>query len=342
MHEPVLLAGKRLRSLLRNPLAVLFLLIFVLSLGALWRVPLPTERVVPLNINYVNLANNLIVLPAVVETVELNVQGPRHKVESLTTNSLTCDLDLTSTSVGIHSLAIPIEHISLPVELDLISIRPSSITLKIDEKIKRTLPIVIRLEGQPVIAKKVTQIVADPASLMVEGPQSILANLDRIVSKPVNIQGASETIKRDVALDLPESLIAVDDRRLTLATIEIRDVIHRRQYRSVPVQGIGARGVYEIIPPTIDLEIKGPAQVLENLQTGDNLKAFVKLAGMQPGVYKRRASIHLPVGVRLLQATPELFIINIGRYRARDDREFLSPERSQKLFGMRSWNASGN
>jgi YbbR domain-containing protein len=341
-HKPIGLTGNQLRSILKHPLSILFILVFVVSLFALWRIPLPMERVIPLNIGYTHLDDNLFVWHSVVETVELRIQGPRRKIETLDANSLYCDLDLASKKAGLHSLPISIEQIGLPAGVEIISIAPSTITLKIEEKIKRRLPIVIQLEGQTVSSKQISQINANPPSLVVEGPQSILAELNRIVSKPLNIQGANESIQREVALDLPEGLIADDDRRLTMATIVISDVIHRRQYSSIPVRGVGANDTYEIIPPTIDLEVKGPAESLASLQTGENLKAFVKLAGLQPGVYVRRASIQLPVGVRLLQATPERFTINIGRHPAQDNLENASAANAVKLFGMRSSDALGD
>jgi len=83
-------------------------------------------------------------------------------------------------------------------------IGPTSIDLRIERKVRRWLPVAPRVEG---VAGGGTAwpgaVLADPASVLVTGPRSALANLDSVVLQPVRLGGRRDTLRAQVA---PEAL----------------------------------------------------------------------------------------------------------------------------------------
>ena len=51
--------------------------------------------------------------------------------------------------------------------------------------------------------------------------------------------------------------------------------------------------------------------MIDKLHGGKGLQVYVDLKGLKPGVYKKRATITLPVKTTLIDAEPEIFKVKI-------------------------------
>jgi YbbR domain-containing protein len=70
--------------------------------------------------------------------------------------------------------------------------------------------------------------------------------------------------------------------------------------------------MYSIMPPTINIEVKGPVNIIEKLHKDKGIEVYVDLKGLKHGVYVRRATITLPVKTTLIGVKPELFTVKIS------------------------------
>ena len=97
-----------------------------------------------------------------------------------------------------------------------------------------------------------------------------------------------------------------------MAEIIISEEILTKSLTDIAVQGNDSQHVYEITPPVITIDVKGPARLLETLSSTPDFRVYVDIKGLDPGVYVRRATLELPVETTLISASPEIFTVRIG------------------------------
>jgi YbbR domain-containing protein len=244
--------------------------------------------------------------------IEVYVRGPKSAVRILSDMKMRYVLDLSGVHIGINSIPIEKDRIILPGGISIVKINPTFLTVTVDNKIKKELPVKILFSGKPATGFTVSGAVLKPSSVILQGPQNILAPMDKVLTKPVEIKGLSESFKKGVALDLVEDLEIISPSKIIFAEISIEEKIVTQKFFDIQVEGKNSPFSYRITPPAINIEVKGPAHIIEKLHTEKWITVYVDLEGLPPGTYVKRATITLPVKTALIGVTPEMFAIEIS------------------------------
>jgi len=259
------------------------------------------------------LPEGLTLTPPAEKFVGARVKGPASLVDSLADQQLACTLNLAGRAPGWVSIPITSENFRLPKNLHISAINPATITVRIKTGDRKKLPVYIAIAGKPATGFRVIDSFALPGRVTVTGPQNRLAAMDRLMTKPITIEGIAESIKKETALDLPADVHALGIEKAIIADIRIAAKTDRRTLAGIPVIARGTGHTTIFSPPEIALEIEGPADALARLNPNANITAYVDLAGLKPGVYVKRASISLPLGITLVKAEPELFTVTMTK-----------------------------
>lgn len=244
--------------------------------------------------------------------IEVYVYGPKSAVRTLSDLKIRYMLDLSGVHVGINSIPINKERIILPEGLSIVKINPMFLTVTIENKIKKKLPVKIIFSGKPATGFTVAGAVAKPLSVILQGPESIIEPMDQVLTKPIEIKGLSESFKKEVALELVEDLEIISPSKIISAEISIEEKIVTQKFLNLQVEGKNTPFSYRITPPAITIEVKGPVHIIEKLHSEKWITVYVDLQGLPPGTYVKRATITLPVKTALIGVTPEMFTVNIS------------------------------
>jgi len=242
--------------------------------------------------------------------IEVRIRCPESLVKTLSKIKSRYLLDLSDINEGVNNIPIRKDGIKLPGGISIINVTPSFLTVKVEKEIKKDLPVIVSFSGKPT-SGFFTYAVTKPSSVMLKGPENILGPIEKIFTKPVDVNGMSESFKKEIALDLPECLDIISFSGIILAEVFIEEQIEAREFKNIPVKGKDSTYTFSITPPTIDIEVKGPVNVLEKLYQENGLEVCIDLKGLKPGVYVRRASIILPVKTILVKVKPEIFTVKI-------------------------------
>lgn len=243
--------------------------------------------------------------------IEVRVRAPKSTISTLADVKIRYVLDLSGVDVGVTSIPINRDHIPLPKGVSIDRITPAFLTVKVEKEVTKELPVKIAYIGKPATGFSAAGAVAKPFSVMLKGPENILVPLLEILTKPIDIGGLSEPFKKEIALNLPENIEIVSPSGIVLAEIFIEETIVTRAFNDIVVEGKDSPYIYSITPAAINIEVKGPVNILETLQAKNGIKVYVDLKGLKPGVYVRRAAITLPVKTTLVGVKPELFTVKI-------------------------------
>ncbi len=286
----------------------------LLGLGLLlWRSASSVESELNVPVIIENLPGNLIIVGQPPKEVEVIVTGQKLVLDAFLEQEHACVLDLTGASAGLTTLPVEESNLQFPAGISIVQMEPTSFTLRIEPKLTKTVPVVVSLTDTPATGYRVTLTLATPSSLQIVGSEKTLAQIDQLSTRPVSVKDASESFKKEIAVDLPSGVsVGSAGASLVTAQINIEENVVVRRFENIPVEGRNTEFPVKITPPDIAIDVRGPENDLAGLSAGDDIKVYVDLKDLSPGVYVRRAQFSLPPGSSYVAADPEVFTVTIG------------------------------
>ena len=260
-----------------------------------------------------SLPEDLIHSGSALKDLTVTVKGSRSALTHLATLKPVYALDLAAVEPGEHSIPVHPEQLSLPDDLTVVNIDVSAIHLVIENVVQKELPVMVALAGSPAKGYSVTAALAVPANIVIRGPQSLLDALTKVSTNPIDVSGAVESLKKEVAVALEDRIEIIFPKGVITAQVQIEEKVVTRKYTDVPVEGKNTSFLFSITPPIIQIDVKGPVNVLDKLVERDDFSVYVDLAKLEPGVYVRRATIALPLNTTLVGVEPEIFTVNVTK-----------------------------
>lgn len=275
------------------------------------------KSVLSLFTRYENLSDDLIIVGQPISEVEIHVEGRRSSLRTFLEEEHACVFDLSNISAGLTTLSINESNIVPPSGVSILRINPTSITLRVEARQTKTVPVDITLIDSPAAGYRVSLARVTPSTIFIRGPEKNIESIDQLATQPISLKDVSESFKTEIALDLPEDVTVgghtASDTPLVVVEVNIEENIIVRRFTAIVVEGRNAVYPVRITPPVVDIDVRGPENRLDQLSADDDIRAFVDLSGLAPGVYARRAQIdNLPVGTTLAGAKPEVFSVTVG------------------------------
>jgi YbbR domain-containing protein len=258
------------------------------------------------------LPAGLTVVGSAPKEIELRVKGPPAVLEDLKRNAPRYNLDLAGVAVGSESIAVNPDLIQMPAEARITRVNPAYLTVKVERLLKKRVPVKVAVSGEPEGGYFITDMLARPSTILICGPETAVGLVDEIFTKPIDVTARSESFKKEIAIDLAQDVEPCFSSNIVMAEIYFAAKVVTKRFTGILVQGQNAPYEFNISPGTLTLEIKGPLNIIDNLQPQKDIQVFVELKNLKPGVYVRRATISLPVKTTLVNVEPELFTVKIS------------------------------
>ncbi len=169
----------------------------------------------PVKIEVVGQDPGLIVDGALPKEVDLTLRAPQSVWNQLTArpDSIHAVLDLSGLSAGAHTVNVQIQVAERPVRI--VSANPSSVLIKLEPLVTKTLPLQSSTTGQPAIGYQPGELAVDPRQVVLAGPQSIVARVTR-VEVNVNITGIRDSLDQSVDIQ------ALDQNNVRVTNVTIQ------------------------------------------------------------------------------------------------------------------------
>jgi YbbR domain-containing protein len=258
------------------------------------------------------LPQGLTLVGSAPKEIELRVKGPPAVLDDLKRNTPRYKLDLSGVAVGSESIAVDPDLLQMPAEAQITRVNPAYLTVKVDRLLKKRLQVKVAVSGEPDSRYFINDMLARPSTMLICGPETIVGLVDEIFTKPIDVTARSESFKKEIAVDLARGVEPCFSSNIVQAEIYLAAKLVTRRFAGILVQGQNAPYKFNISPGTLTLEIKGPLNIIDNLQPQKDIQVFVELKNLKPGVYVRRATISLPVKTTLVNVEPELFTVKIS------------------------------
>ena len=160
-------------------------------------------------IEFHNLPDTLEIDSANYTEAQVRVRGPERVIHRLQTGDVRADVDLANVRTGEQTFDLTARHVHVPQDLEVVQIIPGQFHLSFDKRSSRVVEVRPRVTGNFASGMRVAQVVADPSSVMITGPQRRVDAVEAATTDPVDVSGAMTRASFVTQAYVPDPLIQV-------------------------------------------------------------------------------------------------------------------------------------
>ncbi len=256
--------------------------------------------VLPIRIDKTEASGELVTTSEVRPRVsQVTVSGPRSAVERVQDVVLPITIDEANTSYDTSITPVAVDGAGLPITE--VEILPDSVLVHVEvQRQGRSVSVIPNVTGSPADGYAVQQRRALPDTIVVNGPDELLANLLFVNTEPVDVSGVTESISTVVGIqDLPEGVTIIEPAS---GRVEVRVAIEDSTTTSqtipnlpITVLGLSDGLATTVEPQVISIDVSAPAEVLQQMTPAD-ITVLVDVTGLEPGIHILAPEVSLPPG----------------------------------------------
>jgi YbbR domain-containing protein len=230
----------------------------------------PFPRAVPLEIR--NQDPSLIVFGEIPSQVNLRVSAPVSLWDRLVsdTGAMKAYIDLRDLGVGEHIVSVEVESSLRPVRT--VQVTPQEITITLEERASRVLPVTAILVGEPVLGFRTDTLSVAPDEVTVSGPRDLVADVAQVRAQ-LNIENIRESVSAQIELNaIDEEGNVLEGLTISPSSVSVHQaIVQEGGYREVAVKvetfGLPAEGYrvtsISVSPPIVTLFSNDPELVAQ-------------------------------------------------------------------------------
>jgi len=272
---------------------------------------------VTIPVEIVNLPRELVISNQFKKQLEVTVSGQRSLIRGMTSQHISRTIDLSKAAPGTVVIQNHPDSISLPRGLSILRVQPPTITLLLDRLIQKELSIKPILVGQVHSDFKLDTVTADPPTLEISGPQSILGEEKNLITSPIDINGLDHSTVKQVSLALKPEIADLIGEPIVAVRLNIVELIKEMEFADIPVDFDIAAGrqtqvIYQVLPPTVSIT----AEIPQTMAQGSNnirglLHAKVSPKTLRTGSMELKVLVDSPPRARIIAIKPETVTLKI-------------------------------
>lgn len=248
--------------------------------------------------------------------VKVTVRSTADLIPTIYGSGIKAVLSLTEfTEKGFYDVPIRInlsEGLALTDPLE-ITVKPEVLTVNLDEKIMKYIPVEPAVSGKPEHGYTVKDISVSPSSVKVVGPSSIIEKTKFIYTKKVLVSGAAKSFSNDIKLDNIVSALQVfpeSDFKVSV-TVVPSDYEKTFENVSIKVLNLSEALTLENDIPAITFTLAGTMPVLEKFEFAEN-DIFIDCSEITvPGDYEVPLTVKTPASVAFINKPDKTVLIKV-------------------------------
>ena len=284
----------------------------------------PIETTLLFPVDFSNIPENMVLTESHTDNIEIRIQAAPRLMERINKESIRYPVDLYTDlafdpagdfdSIEPGEYLIPVYKKRIPMNsaIKILNIKPSYLSVRLEKKVRKIFWIKVPYTGTPAQGYTALNAAADPPSVELAGPASVIESIFELKTKPIDLTNVNEGFKKKIPLDLEDPSIVSSPDQVVTVTVPVEQQLVSKIIENIPVLVWNAAFPVTIEPPGITVSIKGPFDKLSKKEILGRIYSYIDLKGMKPGVYVRHAYINIPVDLIMTNASPQVFTIKIN------------------------------
>jgi YbbR domain-containing protein len=171
-----------------------FLWFFVTSRGQ-------SEISFEIPLEFQNIPAGLGIVNYTAKTVDVSIRGQERLIKDIKTSDTRVVLDMSKAKKGEFTYAVNKENVELPYSMTITNIVPSSVKVKIDEVITKTIPVRPSISGLPGKGFYLKSVEVEPQFVIIRGFKADVRRVNELKTEPVDISGLTSSISQEADID---------------------------------------------------------------------------------------------------------------------------------------------
>ncbi|MSO56350.1 MAG: hypothetical protein EXQ55_05425 [Acidobacteria bacterium] len=270
------------------------------------------ERGLRIPLELQNLPENLEMVEPPQESVDVRVRGSADTLGRLVAGDLVATVDLSSAQPGRRLFHLAPERVKAPFAVAVTQVTPSSVAIRFEPSATRFVPIQASVEGEPAPGFIVGRISADPPTVEIVGPESVLRRVTEAITEPLWVGAAKADVRSTVIVGVADQGVRLKSAGNAVITIGIMPAPEERQLTSVPVRARNlARGLTaRITPSVVRVRVRGTKLAVDRVRDA-SIVVYVDLGGIGEGDYGLPVHLEPAADVGVDQLEPTIVNIHI-------------------------------
>jgi YbbR domain-containing protein len=270
------------------------------------------ERGLRIPLELQNLPENLEMVEVPQESVDVRIRGTADMLSRIAPGDLVASLDLSSAQPGRRLFHLSPERVKGPFAVVVTQITPSSIAIRFEPSATRIVPVVASIEGEPAPGYMVGTIAAQPETVEVVGPESVLRRVTEAITEPVWVGSARSDVSSSAVVGVADEGVRIKTAQTVAVSVAIVPAPVEKQLSSVPVRARNlANGLSaKISPSTVKVRVRGTEQSLSKIRDM-SVVAYVDLEGIAEGDYGLPVRLEPSPGIGIDQLDPTIVNIHV-------------------------------
>jgi YbbR domain-containing protein len=250
------------------------------------------ERSVRVPLVFRNIPPDLEIVGNAPDSVDVRIRGGSTVLSRVQGGEIVAVLDLATARAGSRLFPIRADEVRAPFGVDVAQVTPATLSLELEKAGRRKVPVVPAIDGDPAPGFVVGRWTAEPSSVEIIGPDSRVRQVAEATTELVSVKDAKSRVRDNVTVGVADSSVRLVEAQSANITVEIWPAPVERQLADVPIRyrnlSDGLRA--NLTPQLAHVTVRGSKENLAELR-GDNIQAFVDLAGLGSGRYNLRVQV---------------------------------------------------
>ncbi|GAB4374602.1 MAG: CdaR family protein [Acidobacteriota bacterium] len=234
------------------------------------------------------------------QEVRVRLRGFESQMERLVPERLYARIDLGQIDTpGEHRLAVtPQDVFNVPRGVVVEEILTDEVVVKLERRLEKTVRVQAETSGEPAEGFEVASVTVEPLVVTLRGPESVVASLETVRTRPVDIAGRSEDVVATVKVVPPARARLVEFPQGDEVKVSVR-IVER------PTEASWEEDV--VVPPEVQVDLR-PARVAVTVKAPPSRLAEIRdaLVVRLPADAVSSRPKNVPVQVDLEALDPEL------------------------------------
>jgi len=250
------------------------------------------ERSIRVPLEFRNIPQQLEIVGNAPDSVDVRIRGSSTVLSRMQSGEIVAVLDLATARTGSRLFPIRADEVRAPFGVEVSQVTPATLALELEKSARRKVPIVPVVDGEPAPGFVVGRITSDPPTVEIVGPDSRVRQVAEATTEQVSVKDAKTRVRDNVTVGVADSSVRLMQAQSANVVVEIWPAPVERQLQDVPVRyrNLGAGLRANLTPQFAHVTVRGSKENLADLR-GDNIQAFVDLAGLGSGRYNLRVQV---------------------------------------------------
>ncbi|MBP1718445.1 MAG: diadenylate cyclase, YbbR and YbbR [Deltaproteobacteria bacterium] len=152
----------------------------------------------------------------------VGIRGSRGMIFGITPDQVRAFVDLSQAAPGQNYFRLTVDNIRAPLGMEITKISPASIRLHLDAVKTQSVPIKAKLTGKLPQTLSLKSVGVEPAFVILQGPESILAKIREVFTDPIDLSSIPEDRKIPIGLDIDSPQIHLAAGQPSQVTVDIK------------------------------------------------------------------------------------------------------------------------